>query len=99
MDEIHKKIPSKELESGVTKKAKRASTTFSPASGIIKEYIDTLLERHDHFAFEAKLDYRLQPQSKTNSYRVSAFFFVPRALQVDPQSYSNEQFIADMSTR
>ncbi|OLS13742.1 MAG: hypothetical protein RBG13Loki_2627 [Promethearchaeota archaeon CR_4] len=99
MDEIHKKIPSKELESGVTKKSKRASTTFSPASGIIKEYIDTLLERHDHFAFEAKLDYRLQPQSKTNSYRVSAFFFVPRALQVDPQSYSNEQFIADMSTR
>jgi len=99
MDEIHLKAPIKETESGFTKKPKRAVSELSPASGVTKEYIDTLLERHDHYAFEAKLDYRLQPQSKINSYRVSAFFFVPRALQIDPQSYSNDQFIADMSTR
>ncbi len=99
MDEIHPKSPAKEVEPGVAKKPKRALGAFNPTSGVTKEYIDTLLERHDHYAFEAKLDYRLQPQSKKNSYRVSAFFFVPRALQVDPQSYSNAQFIADMSTR
>ncbi len=99
MDEIHPKPPAKEVEPGVAKRPKRALSAFNPTSGVTKEYIDTLLERHDHYAFEAKLDYRLQPQSKTNSYRVSAFFFVPRALQVDPQSYSNEQFITDMSTR
>jgi hypothetical protein len=99
MDEIHPKPPAREIETGVAKKPKRALSAFNPSSGVMKEYIDTLLERHDHYAFEAKLDYRLQPQSKTNSYRVSSFFFVPRALQVDPHSYSREQFIADMSTR
>src|SRR5271157_2581672 len=80
-------------------KPKMPARAFSGAPGVPEEYIGTALERHDRLQFEAKMDYKLQPNSKQDEYLVSAYLFIPRSLQIDAQTYPHDRFIADMTTR
>lgn len=61
---------------------------------------DTSIERHDLYNFEAKMDYAFEEtDKKTTKYSLDAYFFVPNALQIDKDSYPNQQFYSDMNNR
>ncbi|MHA1672992.1 MAG: hypothetical protein ACTSYI_05140 [Promethearchaeota archaeon] len=61
-----------------------------------QEMRTTAVEKHDRYNFEAKLDYHLESNLKTNQYELEMFFFAPNALQINPSTYSEQDFFADM---
>ncbi|MBD3352710.1 MAG: hypothetical protein GF364_14580, partial [Candidatus Lokiarchaeota archaeon] len=64
------------------------------------EWTESSMERHDLFNFEAKVDYNLEDTTdKKTKYYLDTFFFIPRSLQINQQSYSSDQFFADLNDR
>ncbi len=61
-----------------------------------EDVIDSRVGVHDIHQFEVKLDYAIDATRRNNRYRIDTFFFVPYSLGVGPQSYSRDQFYADM---
>jgi hypothetical protein len=59
--------------------------------------VDSLLERHDQYNFEAKLDYTLHKDCKKSKYDVSIYFFIPRQLQINEKTYSRSKFYSDFT--
>ena len=57
----------------------------------IHELLESKISLHDKHRFEVKLDVQLAPERK-NVYRVETYFFVPRALNVTPASYTKNDF-------
>ena len=55
------------------------------------ELLDSKITLHDKHRFEIKLDIELAPRRK-NIYRVDTYFFVPRALNINPSTYSKSDF-------
>lgn len=55
------------------------------------EILDSKISLHDKHRFEIKLDVELAPRRK-NVYRVETYFFVPRALNIGPNTYSKRDF-------
>jgi hypothetical protein len=55
------------------------------------EISDSKISIHDKHRFEIKLDIEL-PAQQTNSYRLETYFFIPRALNISPSTYSKEMF-------
>lgn len=51
---------------------------------------------HDRKQLEIKLDYTINPEHKQNTYRLEAYFFLPRSLGIDAQSYPREAFYKDL---
>ena len=60
-----------------------------------KEYFTSLLEQHDKYNFEVKMNYRLKKDEKINKYLLSIYFFIPSALHINQNSYPKERFFAD----
>src|SRR5262245_59166137 len=58
--------------------------------------IEGRLEQHDRDQFEVKLDYTIDPAKAKNRYEVDAYFFLPKSLGVDAQTYSKAQFYSDV---
>jgi len=50
---------------------------------------------HDRYQFELKLDYELGRGEKTH-YRISTFIFVPKSLDITPESYPKEDIYRDI---
>ncbi|MHA1672067.1 MAG: hypothetical protein ACTSYI_00440 [Promethearchaeota archaeon] len=61
-----------------------------------QEMRTTAVEKHDRYNFEAKLDYHLEKDLKTNHYELEMYFFTPNSLQINPSTYSEQAFFADM---
>ncbi|MHA1521915.1 MAG: hypothetical protein ACTSRK_17195 [Promethearchaeota archaeon] len=61
-----------------------------------QEMRTTAVEKHDRYNFEAKLDYHLEKDLKSNRYELEMFFFIPNSLQINPSTYSEQAFFADM---
>jgi hypothetical protein len=55
------------------------------------ELLDSKISLHDKHRFEIKLDIELAP-ARANVYRVDTYFFVPRALNISPSTYTKEDF-------
>jgi len=55
------------------------------------ELLDSKITPHDKHRFEIKLDIKLAPRHK-NVYRVETYFFVPRALNISPNTYTKRDF-------
>ena len=55
------------------------------------DFLDSEIRFHDKQRFEMKLDIEL-PSPKKNSYEVETYFFIPKALNIGPRSYSKEDF-------
>lgn len=55
------------------------------------DILDSKITLHDKHRFEIKLDVELPPSSKS-VYEVESYFFVPRALDISPQTYTKEDF-------
>lgn len=55
------------------------------------EILDSKITLHDKHRFEIKLDVELPPGRK-NIYKVETYFFVPRALNIGPNTYSKSDF-------
>ncbi|MDD4003980.1 MAG: hypothetical protein PHW69_02110 [Elusimicrobiaceae bacterium] len=53
--------------------------------------IDSDVRFHDRHRFEMKLDVDLYPK-RENKYRVEMYFFVPKALNITPATYSKQAF-------
>ncbi len=51
---------------------------------------------HDRKQLEIKLDYTIDPKHKQNTYGLEAYFFLPRSLGIDAQSYPREAFYKDL---
>ena len=58
--------------------------------------IEGRLELHDRDQFEVKLDYAIDPAQLENRYVVDAYFFLPKSLGVDAQTYPKAQFYSDV---
>ena len=66
----------------------------------ISNWKESLIERHDLYNFESKIDYTLEKtEKKKTSYLLATYFFIPSALQVNKDSYSKEQFFSDINNR
>lgn len=61
-----------------------------------EELIDSRIGVHDDNQFEVKLDYAIDPTSRSNRYSVETYLFVPTSLGLDPYSYRRKQFYADI---
>ncbi len=55
------------------------------------DFLDSEIRFHDKQRFEMKLDIEL-PSPKKNSYEVETYFFIPKALNIGPRSYSKADF-------
>ncbi|MEY2932303.1 MAG: hypothetical protein RL033_3052 [Pseudomonadota bacterium] len=58
--------------------------------------IEGRLDQHDRDQFEVKLDYTIDRHNKRNRYEVDAYFFLPKSLGVDAQTYPKVQFYSDV---
>lgn len=53
--------------------------------------------QHDKYQVEMKFVCPIDHSRKVNDYHIDVFFFIPRNLQVDAQSYPKEKFYADLT--
>lgn len=61
-----------------------------------EDFIEGTLTYHDRHQFEVKLAYILPPGTQTAKYRVQAYFFVPRPLDINSRTYTKEQFYRNL---
>jgi hypothetical protein len=62
----------------------------------VARLIEGRLEQHDRNQFEVKLDYTIDRAKAKNRYEVNAYFFLPKSLGVDAQTYPKAQFYSDI---
>lgn len=55
------------------------------------EISDSKISIHDKYRFEIKLDIDLPP-AKKSAYKIETYFFVPKALNISPQTYHKNKF-------
>lgn len=55
------------------------------------EIADSKISLHDKYRFEIKLDIDLPPASQS-AYKIETFFFVPKSLNISPQTYNKHKF-------
>ena len=62
---------------------------------------ESLMERHDLYNFETKIDYVLDRTQKKDhsSFLLESFFFIPENLQINKDSYTRDQFFLDLNNR
>ena len=63
---------------------------------------ESSIKRHDLNNFESKIDYKYtleQNKKKKTSYLLETFFFFPKSLQINKDTYSREHFFSDLSDR
>jgi hypothetical protein len=51
----------------------------------------------DSLQFELKSEFFINPHLKTNVYKQEVFLFIPSPLQINPQTYSKQQFYLDQT--
>ncbi|MHA1821325.1 MAG: hypothetical protein ACTSU2_15205 [Promethearchaeota archaeon] len=61
-----------------------------------RDWAEYKLQQHDRYSFEAKFEYLLKKEINENEYFLDIFFFLPRALRIDENSYKKDMFFADM---
>ncbi|HOX21887.1 MAG TPA: hypothetical protein PLL10_00365, partial [Elusimicrobiales bacterium] len=61
------------------------------------ELLDAKISYHDSRRIETKLDVELTAEVK-NTYRVETYFFVPRALNINPSTYGKTSFYNSIQT-
>ncbi len=66
------------------------------AEGGSSELLDTKLDVHDQRQFELKLDYQPSGLDPDSEYLVEAYFFIPKSLNIDVETWPREQFYADL---
>ena len=67
-----------------------------------KGWKESSMERHDLYNFESKIDYRYtleKTDSKKTQYLLDTYFFVPKSLQINKDTYSKKQFFSDLNNR
>jgi hypothetical protein len=63
----------------------------------LEQKTETLVEQHDRYNFEAKMDYSLHKDSKISRYNVQIYFFIPSALHINEKTYPKQKFYADFT--
>ena len=62
----------------------------------IIDWRESLIERHDLYNFESKIDYTLETtEKKETMYLLATYLFIPYSLHINKDSYSREQFFSD----
>ena len=70
------------------------SDVLGGSGNLISDRIKLRDKRH----FEVKLDYNLDPSIKVNKYKVEAYFFIPRTLCINRETYSEEDFFRNIQS-
>ena len=60
------------------------------------ELFDTKIEVHDRKQFELKLEYQPSGTDPKSEYLVETLLFIPRSLNIDAETWSRDQFYADL---
>ena len=60
------------------------------------ELFDTKVEVHDRKQFELKLEYQPSGTDPKSEYLVETILFIPRSLNIDAETWSRDQFYADL---
>ena len=64
----------------------------------ISGWRESLIERHDLYNFESKIDYTLETtEKKETMYLLATYLFIPNSLHINKDSYSREQFFSDIN--
>jgi len=68
---------------------------------LIEESIEeSPIERHDLYNFESKIEYTYSKEKvnkKKPSYLIDTYFFIPKSLQINKETYSKEEFYSDLN--
>lgn len=64
----------------------------------LREFSEGEIEVRDRLQFELKSEFFIHPHLKQNIYKQEVFIFIPSPLQINPQTYSKEQFYLDQTT-
>lgn len=75
---------------------RNAIATAQSAITTVEDPIDGRFGIHDSNHFEVKLDYQIQSDVPLNRYSVESYFFIPKSLGINSNTYSREQFYSDM---
>ena len=59
------------------------------------DLLDSKIAIHDRQRFELKVDIDL-PEIKKNSYRIEAYFFIPKALNISPKKKKKQDFYSHL---
>lgn len=62
----------------------------------VRDLFDTKIEVHDSKQFELKLEYQPSGTDPRSEYFVETILFVPKSLNIDAQTWSRDQFYADL---
>ena len=62
----------------------------------VSELFDTKVEVHDRKQFELKLEYEPSGTDPKSEYLVETILFIPRSLNIDAETWSRDQFYADL---
>jgi len=65
--------------------------------GLIEE---SPIERHDLYNFESKIEYIYSKERETKkkpAYLIDTYFFIPKSLQINKETYSKEKFYSDLN--
>ncbi len=81
------------IDSRVSKKTKIPSIVERTKA--VKEGTTPLSARTSRTFFEILFDYNIS-DAPTNNYTVESYFFIPRALKINPQTYSKTDFYEDL---
>ncbi len=60
--------------------------------------IEDRMKAHDKYQFELKLGYNYDLARKKNQYHIDAYFFLSQSLDVNPATYSKNDFYSDIQT-
>ena len=60
--------------------------------------MDALVNIHDEYQIELKMNYPLHQKHMKNFYDVHLYLFAPLSLGINPATYSKQQFYADLKT-
>jgi len=60
-----------------------------------QDLLDSKVAIHDRHRFELKVDIDL-PDAKKNSYHIEAFFFIPKALNINPGTFEKQNFYSHL---
>ncbi|MGQ4874876.1 MAG: hypothetical protein ACP6IY_12490 [Promethearchaeia archaeon] len=65
-----------------------------------KLWKESSMGRHDLYNFESKIDYSIGKSDKKKTvYFLDTYFFIPKSLQINKETYSKEQFFSDLNNR
>jgi hypothetical protein len=73
--------------------------SFSDKLEQFEHFIETSsIEKHSKYDFEVLIDYEIDESKKKNHFMLEMFYFIPKSLQINKDTYSKSEFYNDLNS-